>query len=106
MDQQFDANLAGATSLEDIFVKCYLQALALSAINPIAYLLIEKDKMWEPNSVWENVEYHALTTNPNIEKIIRADPSPGACDAGETVLWQKGRDESRPSRWLCPLPRK
>ena len=89
----------------NIFKNCFLQAVAFAAINPDAYLFTTKGQNWDPRSVWATVEYWMLTTNPNIQRIHRVDPTPGACDSGE-LLWERGRDEQVApgmTSWICPV---
>lgn len=97
-----DPNLILGLAAPDIFVYCYMQALAEAAINPTAYLFTPKGQYWAFNSVWAKIEYWKLTRNPNIQQILRVDPTPGACDSGE-VLWQRGRDAEVAPRWQCPI---
>ena len=81
----------GPADAYDIFKNCLLQAIAHAAINPDVYLFTTKGQNWKPNSVWATVKYWMLTTNPNVQRIYRVDPTPGACDLGE-LLWVRSRD--------------
>ena len=92
---------------------CYYHSLSAAAVNPEAYLFTKKDEPWLENSIWAAVEYPALTRNPKIQKIWRADPRPPDvkgitaeenCEhEKKELLWERGKDAEPPKRWECPV---
>lgn len=106
----------GTDSPYQIFDWCNYQALSSAAVHPVAYLLTRrgahaKDRNWDPNSVWARMEFWALTHNPNIQLIIRADPRPPDelgiteeewCEhSAPQLLWERDEDEPEEKTWEC-----
>lgn len=97
-----DYVIHGQEGALEVFTQCFVQAMAMAALHEDAYLFTQKGKDWRPASVWQRVEYWKLTSNPNVKRIYRVDPAPGACDQGE-VMWLRGRDEPKEKEWECPV---
>lgn len=80
------------------FLWCYWQSLAAASMNPIAILFAPGDHYLSNTSAWIRIEIPALTNNPNIERIYRADPfpwrrGPHTGYPSPELLWQRGRDQ-------------
>ncbi|KAK5386339.1 hypothetical protein LTS13_001976, partial [Exophiala xenobiotica] len=74
--QQFVFAMAGLDP-EVIFGECLFEAVALSAVHPEAYVFTkEAPEFWSIGSTWAMVEYPALTSNSNIQRIYR-ESKPG-----------------------------
>ena len=86
----------------NIFMVCYLQALAMSTQNADAYLFTQRGANWADDSVWAKVEYWKLTRNPNVQKIYRVDPAPGS-DCSREVLWDRSKDKELAEAEACVI---
>ncbi|KIW21523.1 hypothetical protein PV08_02103 [Exophiala spinifera] len=75
-----------------VFSVCLFEALALSTLNPDAYVFTKAPpETWRDTSWWALIEYPALTNNPIVQRIWRVDPRPGQCN-DRILIWQRGRD--------------
>ncbi|KAK4935757.1 hypothetical protein LTR10_023257 [Elasticomyces elasticus] len=84
---------------------CFFEAAASAALAPDAVVFTPHNTPWNPDRIWALVEMPALTRNPNIQRIYRVDPRPGAGGCGEEELvWDRGRgDLMLASTWRCPV---
>ena len=58
--------------------------------------------------MWETAEFGPLTREGGpVNKIYRVDPRPenegGTPCAEPTVLWERGKDPARETKWNCPI---
>jgi hypothetical protein len=110
----------GAASM---FHYCFFQALAAAAVNENAYIFAPKvPEPWGANSIWQRIEFPALTANPNIKRIYQVDPQPlywkrehqdppgtppEDCEEEEpdepTLIWSRDRDPPVAFQWSCPV---
>lgn len=95
------------------FEYCMYQAVAAAAMNPDAYIFTPKDEAWKEDSVWNRVEYPALTRNPFIQRIWQVDPRPwemqglpkDTCGLYEPkLIWDRSLGWPMPEQWFdCPF---
>lgn len=87
------------------FLYCYWQALATASMDPVAILFAPENSIVNETSIWDIIEFPALTNNPYVERIYRADPSippsgrmsPTMTDVHSPVLlWRRGKDTAVP----------
>lgn len=88
---------------QDIFGICMFEALAISALHPEAYVFTkEAPETWRIGSMWEVVEFPALTSNPNIQRIYRVDPRPGHCNQ-RRLIWDRRINPELRTIKTCPV---
>jgi hypothetical protein len=88
----------------DIEAKCWVQALGTACQTPSAYLMTPDNVPdWDLESWWAQIEYPALTQNPNVQAIYRVDPRP-TCEKfnAPTKIWARPADSAVSMAWSCP----
>lgn len=93
--------LDGAPPLT-VFAYCYYQAAAEAAVAADAYVFTKDGESWTDHSIWNSVEYPALTRNPNVRRIWRVDPRPTACGV-PALVWSRDRGDPEVEGVECPV---